>query len=458
MKVKPETSIFSFSTFHRQSITYLCVAKRLAPQDTNQHPPLQFSLCPPGRGPQRLLSRTLAHERLDFCRQNASGNVHIVSIFCVRSLQWARPWQDWQTYACFPSNRSMVWTSIRQRLAEDGTLFCDRAYAMFDEKHQLWNARRSAKVHRIRSTFSLHERTVTLSSEDDGGQSATFHLEDDRAGLDEWLSAFFERPIHVASRPQGFPDDAVATGPTVVSTATLREVVRWFPDLDTEALRRRIRVNLVIDAERAFWEDRLVSDFEHVVAFQIGDVRLEGVSACGRCVVPTRNPETGEKYTDFQKIFLKQRAATFPADVDRTRFRSPVSPDRAHQRRCVTMGPVYSHGRAGRDTREGETAGDKARVTPRQGRSVNALPLLNQSPDAQHLGHGPCLGKGAHRPMTPVFIRLRFINLVELTDTAQRSLTACAICLITFMVCIAAVMRQAIKQWLNHLVRLPLCL
>ncbi|NER85029.1 MAG: MOSC domain-containing protein, partial [Leptolyngbya sp. SIO1D8] len=113
--------------------------------------------------------------------------------------------------------------------------------------------------------------------------------------------------------------DSDSPGPTVISTATLQTVADWFGISLLDA-RRRFRTNLEIDGVPAFWEDLLFSETEDPVAFQMGAVTLQGINPCQRCVVPTRNPETGEATPTFQKQFMQQRSATLPANVARSRF------------------------------------------------------------------------------------------------------------------------------------------
>ncbi|MGD1919501.1 MAG: MOSC domain-containing protein, partial [Pleurocapsa sp.] len=45
-----------------------------------------------------------------------------------------------------------------------------------------------------------------------------------------------------------------------------------------------------------------------------------GVNPCQRCIVVTRNPQTGEAYPQFQKTFIKQRKKTLPEWTERSRF------------------------------------------------------------------------------------------------------------------------------------------
>jgi len=56
------------------------------------------------------------------------------------------------------------------------------------------------------------------------------------------------------------------------------------------------------------------------VTFGIGNVRFLGNNPCQRCVVPSRDSQTGETTPKFQADFAKQREETLPAFVSRGRF------------------------------------------------------------------------------------------------------------------------------------------
>ncbi len=118
----------------------------------------------------------------------------------------------------------------------------------------------------------------------------------------------------------GFPDDLDAPGPTIVSTATLVAVAEWFPGLTVDEARRRFRANLEIDGVEPFWEDRLYGRDGEPVRFRIGDVEFFGTNPCQRCVVPTRDSQTGDVLSDFQKQFATQRESTLPVWAERSRF------------------------------------------------------------------------------------------------------------------------------------------
>jgi hypothetical protein len=194
----------------------------------------------------------------------------------------------------------------------------DREYALVDADGDYVNGKREPAIHRLDSAFDPDRRTLRLSAPD--RTERTFALggdEDRNAGdrddLTEWLSAYFGYPVSLRRDDAGgFPDDTAAAGPTVISTATIEEVASWFPSITAEGMRRRLRANLELGGVPAFWEDRLFADRDHVVSFSIGDVEFAGVNPCQRCVVPTRDPDTGAETDGFRERFVERRRETMP--------------------------------------------------------------------------------------------------------------------------------------------------
>lgn len=197
----------------------------------------------------------------------------------------------------------------RATLREKGGLSFDREYAIVDAEGNYVNGKRNRQVHRLRSAF---DPAGTLTLRETGGDEAeTFDL-DEPDRLEAWLSDFFGEPVTLERDERGgFPDDTHAAGPTVVSTATLEAVAGWF-DLPVENVRRRLRANLEVGGVPAFWEDRLYTDPEHVVAFRVGETVIEGINPCQRCVVPTRDPDTGVETPGFRERFIELREETLP--------------------------------------------------------------------------------------------------------------------------------------------------
>lgn len=204
-------------------------------------------------------------------------------------------------------------------LLASGALEHDREYACFDRQGKVVNGKRLAQIHGLRSRFSHDYQTLTLQAPD--SELQTFHLEQDRDALAAWLSHFFQIDIQVRQNAEsGFPDDTDSPGPTLISTATLETVADWYSNLTVTELRRRLRSNLEIGGVPPFWEDQLFADADHVVRFQIGSVLLEGVNPCQRCIVPTRNPQTGVATPKFQKTFMQNRQQSLPNWVNPARF------------------------------------------------------------------------------------------------------------------------------------------
>lgn len=205
-------------------------------------------------------------------------------------------------------------------LLPSGALRHDREFAILNRHDVVINGKRTDKVHRLVSRYDPVADQITVQIH---GQETlyTFRADSERAELEEWLSDFFGEPVRVVRNiTSGFPDDIIASGPTIVSTETFQTLAEWFPDLTIESLRRRFRANIEIAGGEPFWEDRLYTELGQVVRFQIGTVMLEGTNPCQRCVVPTRDPLTGEPYPQFQKIFTEQRCQTLPAWAPASRF------------------------------------------------------------------------------------------------------------------------------------------
>jgi uncharacterized protein YcbX len=213
------------------------------------------------------------------------------------------------------------------RLTDAGTLDGDREYAMCDPdagdietgdqmQTLAYNGKQTDRIHDVRTSFDPETHTLTVDPDD--GERRAFDLRADREAASEWFGAFVGDPIEVRRRdPPGFVDRPEA-GPSVVSTATLDTVAGWFDGMTVEGARRRFRANVEVSGVPAFWEDRFVG--ADAPAFVAGGVRFEGAEPCSRCVVPQRDPETGDPLPEFQKRFVERREATFPEWADPEAF------------------------------------------------------------------------------------------------------------------------------------------
>jgi hypothetical protein len=208
-------------------------------------------------------------------------------------------------------------------VTDAGTLAGDREYALCppdappveergDAVEWAINGKQSEQIHALDAGFDP-PATLRVAGE-------AFDLGDEagRAAAGERLARALGLDAELRRRdPPGFVDRPDA-GPTVVSTATLREVASWFDSLTPTDVRRRLRVNVEVSGVPAFWEDRFVGS--EAPRFRVGGVEFHGVEPCARCVVPERDPDTGDPLPEFRERFVERRGATFPSFADRDAF------------------------------------------------------------------------------------------------------------------------------------------
>jgi uncharacterized protein len=208
----------------------------------------------------------------------------------------------------------------RVTILESGALQSDRTWAICDLDGNFVNGKRNLKVHALRSEFDLVTNTLTLQIQGTE-QTVKFNLIEEQAALCSWLESYFGFPVKLQQNlTRGFPDDIISPGATIVSTATLEAIASWYPELNTADIRRRFRANIELAGVPACWEDRLFTTPDQTVKFKIGNVEFMGVNPCQRCIVVTRDPQTGEPYPKFQKTFITQRKYTLPEGIERSRF------------------------------------------------------------------------------------------------------------------------------------------
>jgi uncharacterized protein YcbX len=238
-----------------------------------------------------------------------------------------------------------------------GALEHDRRWRLVDMDGRVVNAKRSAVFAAIRAAFSLPERLVTLWADPEALSAAalpaadlarlrglareSFHLVPGQGGPCGWFSEAIGYDVLLQERADGgFPDDRDAPGPTLISTASLAEVARWF-SLGLDESRRRFRANLEVGGCDAFWEDALASPARPGLApslmdlppdlpadpyadlpppepraFSIQSVTFRATNVCRRCVVPGRDSRTGVATAHFRDAFEARRGRGLRDDVD----------------------------------------------------------------------------------------------------------------------------------------------
>lgn len=226
------------------------------------------------------------------------------------------------------------------QIGPGGGLASDRTVALVDDDGEYVNGKHEQAIHRIDATFDREAGSVTLSGPDPadapGGTVpdtetfavAGFGAEEDAATdadheeLAAWVSTYLGYDVFVEDEGPSYPDDTEASGPTLVSRATLSTVASWFDNLSATDILRRFRVNLVFERPDGdpFWEEQLYGDTDEHVAFAVGGAVVSGVGPCRRCVVPTRDPDTGAETANFRERFVEKRRETLPEWSDGPRF------------------------------------------------------------------------------------------------------------------------------------------
>lgn len=218
---------------------------------------------------------------------------------------------------------------------DGGTIAGDREFALFDANGDVVNGKRTEQVHRLETDYDPETSTLTVEPPD--GTMHRFELGDDPGPAEAWFSGYFDEDLSLERDASlGFVDRR-DMGPSVISTATIRTVASWFDELTVDGVRRRLRANVEVAGVEPFWEDRFVG--EGAPTFVIGGVRFEGVTPCGRCIVPQRDPDTGAQNDSFRARFVRNREKSFPSWADADAF------DHCYTVMILTRVPATDRGR-----------------------------------------------------------------------------------------------------------------
>lgn len=233
--------------------------------------------------------------------------------------------------------KSMDGLSVEKAsVSRGGALVGDRAHYLQDHTGKIFNAKRSAKCHLIRSRFSEDLQKVCFSP-----QANPLDLKDDLADINQQLSSILGESVWVKRAGEGgCPDDVDAPGLTLVSEATLSRVGHWFELSEVEVLRR-FRPNLVISGVEPFWEDQWLGEHEgDGGVLRINGVEFKALKACRRCVVPTRSSQDGSQTPEFVEIFKRRRTSELHSKALVERFKMSY-------RLCINTVRVDDKPRAG---------------------------------------------------------------------------------------------------------------
>lgn len=197
-------------------------------------------------------------------------------------------------------------------ISEGGCLLHDREFSITDGIGNFIIGKTNPLVHNLRSKVDFDQKSVSFRTQGNLNWDQ-FHLLSDKKKIEAYLSDYFGLNTILQQNKTGrFLDVPDTSGMTILSTSSLETVSKWYSFDDLEETRMRFRATLEIAGVSAFWEDQLFSKEGRCVEFKIGDATVLGISPRARCVVPSRNPKTGDVTKAFPKIFAKERAASLP--------------------------------------------------------------------------------------------------------------------------------------------------
>src|SRR5690348_8625004 len=126
------------------------------------------------------------------------------------------------------------------RIGANGGLHLDRVWVLFTVEGKWINGKRNPEIHHIRAEYDQRVSSVALRAESESpvgnavGRGAAitpvrlaFPADLERAAA--WFSEYFGCTVIVRYVSEGAPDDGLAPGPTIVSTASLQSVCDLFP-------------------------------------------------------------------------------------------------------------------------------------------------------------------------------------------------------------------------------------
>lgn len=197
-------------------------------------------------------------------------------------------------------------------ITEGGCLLHDREFAISDSAGNFIIGKSNPLVHSLRSEVDFDTEIISFRHTNETTWTH-FHLHKEKSAIQAYLSDYFGMETIMHQNKTGrFLDMPDVSGVTVISNSSLQEVSGWFGQMNIGETRNRFRATLEIEGVPAFWEDRLFSKEGRGIEFKIGEVTMIGMGPRARCVVPTRNPETGEVFHAFAKSFSKYRASSIP--------------------------------------------------------------------------------------------------------------------------------------------------
>ena len=203
-----------------------------------------------------------------------------------RGLQHDRRWMLTDTEGVFMTQRTNGKMALLQAIVEDNALII--------REKQDHNNSIKMPIDAVLTQSNGEITSINVQIWDDTVKAVRVSEE-----ADAWLSAFLGKKCHLVTMPDTTDrhvDEAYNTGGDVVSFADAypfliigeASMQELNTRLDTPLSIRRFRANFIFSGGEPFQEDGFKQ-------FKIGDIDFIGVKNCARCVLITRDPDTGEK-------------------------------------------------------------------------------------------------------------------------------------------------------------------
>jgi uncharacterized protein YcbX len=201
-------------------------------------------------------------------------------------------------------------------------LLGDRKFAMLNQYGSFINGKATGLVNQLQTSFDDQLENVTFNKRG-SDEKTIFNLNTETNKIESFLSLFFNNKVKLVKNEEGrFMDVPVESAVTIVANETLQHLADNLND-SIHTLRLRFRANLEITNAPPYWEEHLANyDSENGVSFQIGDVKMIGISLRARCNVPPRNPHTGETDKTFIKRMIASRQENIPSWSEITKMDS----------------------------------------------------------------------------------------------------------------------------------------
>ena len=211
--------------------------------------------------------------------------------------------------------KSLDGYSPAEAIVERRGLQYDRRWMITDTKGQFLTQRTEGKMALLRAT--IEDNTLIIREKENTENAISIPTDSEESHLpvtiwddtvlgakvsttaDEYLSDFLKKKVHLVKMPASTErrvDEKYNLGQDMVSFADgypfliIGEAsMQALNERMTKALSiRRFRANFIFSGGKPFEED----DFKH---FRIGAVDFVGVKPCARCVLTTRDPDSGTK-------------------------------------------------------------------------------------------------------------------------------------------------------------------